>query len=244
MNHLLDKLKYGLIVSCQAEGNDPFNTPEGISLLARAAVMGGAVGIRTEGIEKIKRVISDVNVPIIGLIKSKFDDGSVKITGSFEEVEQLVKIGCSIIAVDGTFRKRENLTGPEFIRELRKHYSILILADVSNLEEGIACAKYGADAITTTLSGYTPETLHLNNGTPDFKLLQELVREVKVPVLAEGRYNTPQDCVKAIEFGAWAVVVGTAITRPRIITSWFVKAIKSATKIKFDESNEKLFLEE
>lgn len=244
MNHLLDELKYGLIVSCQAEGNDPFNTPQGISLFARAAVMGGAVGIRTEGIEKIKSVISDVNVPVIGLIKSKFEDGSVKITGSFEEVEQLVKIGCPIIAVDGTFRKRENLTGPEFIGELKNRYSVVILADVSNLEEGIACAKYGADAISTTLSGYTPETRHLNNSAPDFKLLQELVREVKVPILAEGRYNTPQDCEKAIELGAWAVVVGTAITRPRIITSWFVKAIKSAANIKLDESNERSSFEE
>ncbi|MCX8055997.1 MAG: N-acetylmannosamine-6-phosphate 2-epimerase [Ignavibacteria bacterium] len=236
MNRILDELKGGLIVSCQAEGNDPFNSPEGVTLFARAAEMGGAIGIRSEGIEKTKMIIETVKIPVIGLIKSQFEDGYVKITGSFRDFEDLLQIGCRIIAVDGTFRLREGMSGPEFISKLKRKYDAIICADISTYEEAIACEQSGADCISTTLSGYTFETKHLNTNKPDFDLLNRLTKILKVPVIAEGRYNKPEYAAEAIKLGAWCVVVGTAITRPRIITSWFVDAIENAKL----ESNENI----
>jgi N-acylglucosamine-6-phosphate 2-epimerase len=238
MNQIFEELKDGLIVSCQSEGDDPFNSPEGVTLFARAAEMGGAKGIRSEGIEKTKSILANVKVPVIGLIKSKFEDGSVKITGSFKDFESLLEIGCHIIAVDGTFRKREGLTGPEYIHYLKQNYNAIIMADIATYDEAIACVESGVDCVSTTLSGYTPETFHLRKDQPDFDLLKKLVIQLKIPVFAEGRYNTPEFCSQAIKIGAWSVVVGTAITRPRIVTSWFVEAIESAAIEKtFDYNN-------
>ncbi|NWF50233.1 MAG: N-acetylmannosamine-6-phosphate 2-epimerase [Ignavibacteriaceae bacterium] len=223
---IISKLKNGLIVSCQAEGDSPFNTPEGVTMFAKSAIAGGAVGIRSEGIEKIKIILNTVAVPVIGLIKSQFEDGSVKITGSFLDVDDLTSIGCPIIAVDGTFRKREGLTGPEFIRRIKSEFNSFIMADISKEDEAIECEQAGADLISTTLNGYTPETLSDKAFSPNFDLVKSLVKRIKKPLIAEGRINSPQAAKKMIELGAFAVVVGTAITRPQIITSWFVDAIK------------------
>jgi N-acylglucosamine-6-phosphate 2-epimerase len=227
MKEIFNLIKRGLIVSCQAEGDDPFNSPEAVTLFAKAAVMGGAVGIRSEGIEKTKFILREVNVPVIGLLKSKFEDGYVRITGSFDNVEQLIKTGCQIIAVDGTFRKREGLRGPEFISEIKKRFDIVIMADISTYAEGVACVDYGADCISTTLSGYTPDTKYYPMDKPDFDIIEKLVKDVSIPIIAEGRINRPEQASGMIARGAWSVVVGTAITRPRIITSWYVEAIKS-----------------
>ena len=136
MNDLLKQLKGGMIVSCQAEGDDPFNAdPEYMALFARAAEMGGAIGIRTQGIEKLKAIKRAVNLPVIGLLKSLFPDGTVCITGSFKEVEQLIEAGSDIVAIDGTFRKRDGLTGPEFIREVKNKGAVpVILTSVCRLQ--------------------------------------------------------------------------------------------------------------
>lgn len=227
MKEIFNLIKRGLIVSCQAEEDSAFNSPEAVTMFAKAAVQGGAVGIRSEGIEKTKMILREVNVPVIGLLKSKFEDGFVKITGSYRDVEQLKKIGCHIIAVDGTFRKREDLRGPEFISELKSRFDAVIMADVSTYAEGIACVDYGADCISSTLSGYTPDTKFYPMDKPDFDLVEKLARDVKIPVLAEGRINRPEFASAMIAKGAWSVVVGTVITRPKIITSWYVEAIKS-----------------
>ncbi|MCC6551250.1 MAG: N-acetylmannosamine-6-phosphate 2-epimerase [Ignavibacteriaceae bacterium] len=223
---LFDKLRGGLIVSCQSEGDDPFNSPEGVTMFARAAVMGGAVGIRSRDIEKTAMIVRSVNVPVIGLTKSKFEDGYVRITGSYKEFEEIMETGIHMVAVDGTFRPREGLTGPEFIAELKKRYLIPVMADISTLEDGMACVQAGADCLSTTLSGYTTETAHKKNDGADFALLQELVNRVNIPVIAEGRINMPADAGRMIALGAFAVVAGTAITRPRMITSWYAESIK------------------
>ena len=227
MKEIFNLIKRGLIVSCQAEGDDPFNSPEAVTLFAKAAVMGGAVGIRSEGIEKTKSILREVKVPVIGLLKSKFEDGYVRITGSFDDVEQLIKTGCQIIAVDGTFRKREGLRGPEFISEIKKRFDIIIMADISTYAEGVACVDYGADCISTTLSGYTPDTKYYPMDKPDFDIIEKLVKDVSIPIIAEGRINRPEQASGMIARGAWSVVVGTAVTRPRVITSWYVEAIKA-----------------
>lgn len=227
MSEIFKSLKNGLIVSCQAEDDSPFNSPEAVVMFAKAAIQGGAAAIRSEGVEKTKMILNQVHVPVIGLLKSKFEDGYVKITGSFEEVEKLFNIGCHIIAIDGTFRKREGLRGPEFISEVKSRFNTIVMADVSTYAEGIACADYGADCISTTLSGYTPDTKYYPMDKPDNDIVEKLVRDVKIPVIAEGRINRPEFASGMIARGAWCVVVGTAITRPKSITSWYVEAIKS-----------------
>lgn len=223
---ILESLKDSFVVSCQAEGEDPFNTPEYVGLFARAAQMGGAKAIRSEGLKKIEYIKRNVDLPVIGLLKSKFDDGTVRITGSFCEVESLIDLGCDIIAIDGTFRLRDGLTGPEFISEVKKRYDCIVLADIARYEEGVAAQAAGADCVSTTLSGYTPETFEKNNGLADYELITKLSQSLNIPVFAEGRINTPKDAEQAMAVGAYAVISGSAITRPRVITSWFVNAIK------------------
>ena len=223
--NILDQIKHGLIVSCQAEGESPFNSPEGVTMFAKAALIGGAVGVRSEGIAKTEMILKSVKVPVIGLLKSKFEDGSTMITGSFHEVEQLSRIDCPIIAIDGTFRKREGLTGAEFIHKIKTEFSALIMADIANEDEAFECEQAGADLISTTLNGYTPETLNDIRHSPNFELVKLLSPKIKIPLIAEGRINSPKAASEMIRLGAFAVVVGTAISRPQIITRWFVEAI-------------------
>ena len=220
----------GMIVSCQSEGEDPFNSnPEYMALFARAAEMGGAIGIRTQGIEKLKAIKRATQLPVIGLLKSQFPDGSVCITGSFAEVENLIDVGSDIVAIDGTFRKREGFSGPDFIKEVKNRYGCVVLADIATCDEAVACENAGADAISTTLNGYTPDTFTTIEG-PNFYVLEAILKSVRIPVFAEGRYNTPADAQKAMEMGAFGVISGTALTRPRIITKWFVDAVNKGKK--------------
>lgn len=226
INPVLYTLQNKLIVSCQAIGNSPFNSPEGVTQLAKAAEIGGAAGIRSEGIAKTRMIISTVSLPVIGLVKSTFEDGMVRITGAFSDVADLLAIGTHIIAIDGTFRKREGLTGPEFIRQVKQEYPCIVLADIARMDEGEACIEAGADAVSTTLSGYTPETVASMHSGPDFKLLEQLTKNSPVPVFAEGRINTPSDAATMMQLGAWGVIVGSAITNPVYVTQWYNDAIK------------------
>lgn len=231
MNHLFLQLKGGLTVSCQAEGDSPFNSPEGVGNFARTALMGGAVAIRSCGIEKLQYIKKNIALPLIGLTKGEFPDGTVCITGSFKEAEAVIRTGADIVAVDATFRLRENgLTGPEFISELRRrHPEAIIMGDISTVEEAVAAAGAGADCVSTTLAGYTPRTATEALGGPSLDTLAACVEALPLfPVFAEGRYNTPAEAAKGIAAGAWSVVVGSAITRPHLITRWFVDAISAA----------------
>lgn len=228
MNNLIEKLRDGIIVSCQAEGDDPFNAnPDYMALFARAAEMGGAIGIRTQGIAKLEAIKRNTKLPVIGLLKDNFEDGTVRITGSFNEVEQLIKANSDIIAIDGTFRLREGMSGPEFIKEVKRRYGCVVLADIATYSEAKACEEVGADCISTTLNGYTPDTFQYHDG-PNYDVLKECIEGLSIPVFAEGRYNTPVEAGKAMKIGAFAVITGTAITRPRVITQWFVDEINRA----------------
>ncbi|NUN69962.1 MAG: N-acetylmannosamine-6-phosphate 2-epimerase [Bacteroidetes bacterium] len=231
MDPVFSKIKHGLIVSCQAEGESPFNSPEGVVMFAQTAKNGGAVAIRSEGIAKTKRIIETIGLPVVGLVKSSFPDGSVRITGSFKDLEGLLEIGTTIIAVDGTFREREGMTGPEFIAEIKQRHRCILMADIATVQEGMACAEAGADCVSSTLSGYTPQTASSGPG-PDVNLVQSLSSILNIPVIAEGRINTPELAAQMQAAGAWSIVVGSAITRPAEITSWFVRSIGSAAQRK------------
>ncbi|RKY48638.1 MAG: N-acetylmannosamine-6-phosphate 2-epimerase [Candidatus Neomarinimicrobiota bacterium] len=227
---ILNDLKGGLIVSCQAKKGEPFDASDRLALFARSAVMGGAVGIRTEGKSNTLFIVQSVEVPVIGLIKTTYPDGSVCITRTYTDVEKLLSVGAHMIAIDGTFRECNGFTGPEFIRKVRNRYTCPVMADIATVDEGLACVEAGATCLATTLSGYTPETKRKSQKSPDFKLVEELVKQTDIPVIAEGRIHTPEEAAKALSLGAWAVVVGTAITRPIEVTSWFVEKLKESAR--------------
>lgn len=214
-----------LIISCQAEGDDPFNSPYGVSLFAKAAEMGGAGAIRSEGIAKTSMILKKVNIPVIGLIKTKFPDKSVCITRNISEVESLVQIGCKIISIDGTFRKKNHLSGPDFISFIKERFECSVIADIATYQEALESHFAGADYIATTLSGYTPDTRKNANQKPDFELVKTLVLN-KIPrIIAEGRIKNYEQGKKMILSGAWAIVIGTAITRPRLVIQNIVQKL-------------------
>ena len=221
-------LKHRLVVSCQAEPPSPFDNPEDVAKFAICARMGGAAGIRTCGVQKARAIMEAVDLPVIGLTKARFPDGTVCITGCLEDVRALIEAGVDIVAVDGTFRLREGgLTGPQYIACLRSMWpGQLFMADISTLEEALACRAAGADCVSTTLAGYTPQTLDQACGGPSLDLLKRCSEKLDCPVFAEGRYNTPAEAARAMQCGAHAVVVGSAVTRPHLITEWFVKAVE------------------
>ena len=151
----MSKLQRGLIVSCQAEEGSPFNSPQFIAAFAQAAEMGGAVGVRVRDPENVRAVAKAVDLRIIGLTKGKYDSGSVLITPTIDDVLRLLDAGADIIAVDATFRRRPNgMSGIEFLRLVRSSIAGPVMADISNVHEGLAAADEGADFIGTTLSGY------------------------------------------------------------------------------------------
>jgi N-acylglucosamine-6-phosphate 2-epimerase len=219
-------LCHGLIVSCQAEGDDPFNRPEYLALFALAAEMGGASGIRTCAPENIHAIRQAVSLPVIGLTKGRYPDGSVLITADFKDVEAILNAGAHVVAVDATNRLRPNgLSGAKFLSAVKERWDVPLVADISTLEEGLAALEAGAEAVATTLSGYTPSTTKHSEIEPDWELLISLVRATSAPIIMEGRICTPVQAQRAMDLGAFAVVVGTAITRPRVVTRAFVDAV-------------------
>ncbi|HDR03691.1 MAG TPA: putative N-acetylmannosamine-6-phosphate 2-epimerase [Candidatus Marinimicrobia bacterium] len=227
MKEILKKWRGKLIVSSQAEGDDPFNNPADVAKFARAAEMGGAAGIRTEGVAKTKAVCETVKAPVVSLLKGQFADGTVCITRNESDVAALIEAGAQMIAIDGTFRIWNGDSGPDFIAKMiQKFPQTLFMADIATTDEALACEKAAVHCVSTTLGGYTPETAHRKGEGPDWDLLKSCVARLSIPVIAEGRYNTPDAAVKAIRLGAWAVVAGTAITRPRVITGWFAEKLR------------------
>lgn len=223
---ILEQIKGGLIVSCQALETEPLYDSYIMSKMAWAAYLGGAVGIRANTVVDIKAIKEKVNLPVIGIIKQVYDDSDVYITPTMKEVDALVAIGCEIIAVDATDRLRPNgVTFEEFFTEVRTKYpDQLFMADTSCFEEGKKAEELGMDLIGTTMAGYTPYT----KGTPlpDFKLMERYVKELHSPIIAEGGIWVPEQLKQAIDTGVHAAVVGTAITRPMDITKHFIAALK------------------
>lgn len=224
MDYAVERLKGGLIVSCQAKEDSPLHGPEFMAAMARAAEMGGAVGIRANGPEDIRAIRAAVEIPIIGIFKQRLPDFEPYITPTLDSAKEIAEAGDEIIALDATLRPHPgNLSAAELISQV-KALGLPVMADISTVEEGVAAAEAGADIVATTMSGYTPYSRQGEG--PDFGLIWELARSVDVPIIAEGRICTPEQARQAVEFGAYAVVVGTAITRPEIITERFARALK------------------
>lgn len=225
MKNIIEALKKGLIVSCQALKDEPLHSSFIMGKMAYAAYLGGAKGIRANSYEDIVEIKKSVDLPVIGIVKRDYADSSIYITPTIKEIGELVAAKVDIIALDATDRVRpNNQTLGSFVKEIRETYNdLLLMADISTYEEGLKAAELGFDIISTTLSGYTPNSPKLEG--PDFELLDMLVRTVKKPIIAEGRIWEASDAAEALRIGAHAVVVGTAITRPREITKRFVSAL-------------------
>ena len=225
---ILDQIKGGLIVSCQALSTEPLYDSYIMSKMAYAASLGGAVGIRANTVVDILAIRERVSLPVIGIIKEVYPDSDVYITPTMKEVDALVEIGCEIIAVDATNRTRPNgVSFEEFFREVRAKYpDQLFMADTSCFEEGKLALELGFDLLGPTMSGYTPYT----KGTPlpDFNLMKRYKEELGATVIAEGGIWVPEQLVEAFANGAHAAVVGTAITRPMDITKRFVNALENS----------------
>ncbi|MCL6455110.1 MAG: N-acetylmannosamine-6-phosphate 2-epimerase [Alicyclobacillus sp.] len=223
---VLQQIRGGLIVSCQAQKQDPLFGSEMMARMAMAAKMGGAVAIRANGGEDIRAIKRAVELPVIGIVKRTYDNSPVYITPTLREVNEVYEAGADIVAVDGTRRVRPDGSDAEaFIRAVKEKYpDVLVMADVSTVEEGEAAAAAGADLVASTMSGYTEYSPQLEG--PDLQLVADLAARVAVPVIAEGRIRTPDQALECLNLGAWAVVVGTAITRPQEITRWFAKCLR------------------
>ena len=215
------RLPRGLVVSCQARADNPLHGPQFMGAMALAARDGGAVGIRANGPADIAAVKA-AGLPVIGIHKVFSEQYPVYITPDFAAAEAIVAAGAEVVALDRTERPRDGEPPAVLIRRIRDELGAEVFADISTLREGLAAADWGAHYVATTLSGYT-EATEPKPEEPDLRLLEALARKLAVPVVAEGRYNSPELVRQGFEAGAHAVVVGTMITNPREITRAFVK---------------------
>lgn len=214
------RFRDGLIVSCQAPAGTAINTPGFIAAQASTVEAAGAKAIRAEGLANIAAVISSVKIPVIGLVKLYDPHSKVYITPRVEDVLNIVALGAQIVAVDATTRTRwGGQTLESFYKEVKEHTDIPLLADIDSLESAQAAVDLGFDAVATTLSSYTDQPAPT---LPNVGLVEALCKTLTVPVIAEGGFASPMQVKSAIESGAWAVCVGTAITNPYVLTQRFV----------------------
>lgn len=216
----LENIKGKLIVSCQALPDEPLHSSFIMGRMAYAAFVGGASGIRANTVADIQEIKKNVSLPIIGIIKEVYGDNPVYITPTMKEIDKLVAEGVDVIAIDGTKRERpDGNTLENLMKEAKEKYpNQLFMADTSCVEEAINCEKLGFDFVGTTLVGYTEYT----KGNDPLTELEKVIKAVNIPVIGEGNLDTPEKARKALDLGAYAVVVGGAITRPQQITKKFV----------------------
>lgn len=228
-NRVAGQIRGRLVVSCQAYPGDPLEDTEALRRIALASVAGGAAGLRVNSAEDITAIRRDTDLPIIGINK-KYSGGELRITPDFASAAELAAAGADIIALDCTGRLWNGGGDPwrEIIKRVHRELKIPVMADIATVEEALAAADAGADFIGMTLNGYTEETKG-NHGF-NWEMLATLVERVGRPIIAEGHISTPVEARRAIQCGAWSVVVGSAITRPGVITTRFVKAMAPALR--------------
>lgn len=226
---LFSLMKGTLIVSCQATPGEPLYLKNDsiMYLMARAAKQAGAKMIRTSSTRDIAAIKEETGLPVIGLIKREYPGYQGRITMTLREVDECMAAGADIVSIDCTDCPRgDGRTPAEFLRLVREKYpNIIIMADCAAYEEAFSALQAGADLVGTTMSGYTPQTAD-KTGEPDFELVRRLAADLPCPVIAEGRIHTPEQARKMLELGAWAVVVGGAITRPLEIAQRFMQGIE------------------
>lgn len=220
---MLNQIKGKLIVSCQALPEEPLHSSFIMGRMALAAKQGGASGIRAQGVEDILEIMKVVDLPVIGIIKRNYDDSSIYITPTKKEVNELLQTKCQMIAIDATNRKRPNDETIQDLLDLIHQGGRLAMADISNYEEAVNAEKLGFDVISTTLCGYT--SYSTNYEGPNLELIGQLVQDLHIPVIAEGKINNPEDLKAVLNAGAFSAVVGGAITRPQLITKKFVSIL-------------------
>ena len=227
MNQKIEALKGELIVSCQALPQEPLHSSYIMSRMAVAAFEGGAKGIRANTKEDIKAIQEEVDLPIIGIVKRDYQDCKVYITPTMKEVDELMEVKPEIIALDATGALRpEGLTLKKFVEQIREKYpEQLLMADCSTIEEAEYADLIGFDFIGTTMVGYTEQSKGDKIEEDDFKIIREILKRVKHPVIAEGNINTPEKAKRVKELGVFSIVVGSIITRPQLITKAFVDAL-------------------
>lgn len=224
--NIIDRLKGKVIVSCQAMPSEPLYLEKCMAAMMKSVIKGGAGGLRVAGARDVRNAKRLFDVPVIGLTKPDVIPSNwqeiVYITPTLKEVIELVEAGADIIAFDGTMRPRpENAKLEELIKYIKINKRVS-MADISTLEEGINAEKLGANILSTTLSGYTQYSQNRGEG-PDFELLTQLVQNTNLPVVLEGRIWEPEEVSVAFDLGAHCVVIGSAITRPQLITKRFIQ---------------------
>lgn len=229
----LEALKGKLIVSCQALENEPLHSSFIMGRMALAAEEGGAKGIRANSVTDINEIKKQTELPVIGIIKRDYNDSDVYITPTMKEVDELLTTSAEIIALDATKQTRPDNEKTSDLVERIHRAGRLAMADISTLSEALQAEKDGFDLVSTTLAGYT--SYSRKTDTPDFDLLKEIVQQVDVPVIMEGHTDAPEQVTKALELGAFSVVVGSIITRPQLITKRYVEAADKAVRMENDE---------
>jgi N-acylglucosamine-6-phosphate 2-epimerase len=213
-----------LIVSCQADPGDPLDDVDALRRLALCTLRGGAGGLRVNGVESIAAMRCETKLPIIG-IQKRYRKREVYITPDFHSAQAISEAGADILALDCTARRLSEVEPwPSLIERIHVELHKPVIADIATFEDAAAAMEAGADAVATTLFGYTPETSH--HRSVSWPLVERLVRDLTVPVIVEGHITEPVEVRKAFDLGAYAVVVGSAITRPQLITARFVRAIQ------------------
>lgn len=224
---MLDQVKGGLIVSCQALENEPLHSSFIMGRMARAAAEGGAVGIRANTAADINEIAKNTDLPVIGIVKRDYEGSPIYITPTLREIEELAGTGCAMIVFDATDRPRyQGEALEDFFQKARAAApGKLLMADIATLEEAVRAERLGFDCVSTTLMGYTAQSEGHNIADDDFARLKAILAAVHIPVIAEGHVDTPAKARRCIELGAHAVVTGGAITRPQLITKAFTDAI-------------------
>lgn len=231
-NKRVESLEGKLIVSCQALPHEPLHSSFIMGRMALAAKEGGAYGIRANTKEDIAEIQTQVDLPIIGIVKRDYADSKVYITPTMKEIEELMEVRPEIIAVDATGALRPgNVTLDDFFRQIKEKYpNQLLMADCSTVEEAIHADELGFDFIGTTMVGYTQQSRGDKIEANDFEILRKIIAKTEHRVIAEGNIDTPKKAKRVIELGAFCVVVGSIITRPQLITKSFTEVLNKESQ--------------